>query len=228
MSAITESLIELTDPGEAGRHIAALNMDLALEREITAAVAAAVDEIVGSVSDTDWQRWLRISQDLETHALTAVIDAQRAVSRRQEGLSARNDLRSALGRLAQALTLIGEDAPVSPERSPKELARWLVTTLDAPQRELADVLGVPLRTFQRWASERDRVQPEGADADRLRLFAAVVNQLRFSLTASGVVRWFHLTNSWLDGRRPLELLADPLTQPRLLAAAGALRESGGS
>jgi hypothetical protein len=228
MSALAESLAELTDPADAARRIAALNMELAREREIPDQIVAAVDEIVSSISETDTGQWLTISQELETHVLTAVIDAQRALIRRHEGLAARNGLRSALGRLSQALGLIAEGAHVSPDRSSKELARWLVETLDVPQREIASILGVPLRTFQRWASTSERARPEGADSDRLRVLAAIVNQLRFSLTGAGIVRWLNVKNGWLDGKRPRVLLADPIQQPRLLSAARALRDGGGS
>jgi hypothetical protein len=227
MSAITHSLLELTDPADAARRIAAMNMQLAREREIPEQVAAAVDEIVDSISDTERERWLTISQELATYVLTAVIDAQQAIARRHEGLAARNRLRSALGRLSQALNLIAEGEPVSADRTSKEVARWLVETLDVPQREIAAIVAVPLRSFQRWASAAERAQPEGADADRLRILAAIVSQLRFSLTAGGIIRWFNSKNGWLDGKRPRTLLADPLQQPRLLSAARALRESGG-
>jgi hypothetical protein len=203
-------------------------MELARAREIPDQIAAAVDQILGSISETDADQWLRISQDLEIHVLIAVIDAQRALMLRGEGLPARNRLRSALGRLSQALGLIAEGAPVSPDRSSKEIARWLVETLDVAQREIAEVLGVPLRTFQRWASAAERVEPEGEDADRLRVLAAIVSQLRFSLTSTGIIRWLDVSNGWLDGKRPRVLLADPLQQPRLLRAARAFREGGGS
>ena len=227
MSAIAESLVELTNPGDAARHIAELNMRLAREREIPAETAAAVQEIVDSISESDAQPWLRISQELATHALRAVIDAQRAVARRDEGLPARNELRSALGRLSQALGLIAEGEPVSPDRSAKEIARWLVETVRVPQREIAGVLDVPLRSFQRWASATERAEPDQADADKLRLVAAAVSHLRFSLTDAGIIRWFETENGWLDSARPVDLLDDPLAKPRLLAAAHSLREIGG-
>jgi hypothetical protein len=226
MSAAARKPSELTDPGDLGRRVAALNQELAREREIPGRIASAVDEIVGSISRLHRDQWLGMSQDLATHVLTAVIDAQRAL--RGEGLSARNSLRSALGRLSQALLLIAEGRAVSPDRNPKELARWLVETVDVPQREIASVLRVPLRTFQRWASPTESSQPEGEDADKLRMLAMVVNQLRFSLSGTGIIRWLGVTNAWLDGKRPRSLLGDPLQQPRLVRAARALREGAGS
>jgi hypothetical protein len=226
MSAIAETLLDLRHPGDAAQHIAELNLRLAREREISAETAAAVEEIVRSISETDAEPWLRISHELATHALRAVIDAQRAVARREEGLPARNELRSALGRLSQALGLIAEGEPVSPDRSAKEIARWLVETLRVPQREIAEVLDVPLRSFQRWASATEHAEPDQADADKLRLLAAAVNHLRFGLTDTGIIRWFGAENGWLDGVRPRDLLDEPLAQPRLVAAAHSLREMG--
>jgi hypothetical protein len=228
MSASAPKFFQLTDPAEAARRVAALNMELAREREIPDRIAAAVDDIVSSMSETGTEQWLTISPELAMHVLRSIIDAQQALIRPDEGLAPRNALRSALGRLSQALGLIAEGSPVSPDRSPKEVARWLIETLDVPQREIAAVLGVPLRTFQRWVSAAERAEPEGEDSDRLRVLAAVVNQLRFGLTGSGIIRWFDVKNAWLDGKRPRTLLSDPLEQPRLLSAARALREGAGS
>jgi hypothetical protein len=228
MSAARRRRAEPTDLAQLGRRVAALNMDLARERAIPDHVASAVDEIVGAISEVDGEEWLAMPQDLATHVLAAVIDAQRAIILRDRGLPARNSLRSALGRLSQALGLIAEGRAVSPDRSPKELARWLVEAMDVPQRELAAALGVPLRTFQRWASAGESSQPEGADADRLRMLAVVVNQLRFSLSGTGIIRWLGSRNAWLGGKRPRALLGDPLHQPRLVRAARALREGAGS
>lgn len=226
MSALAQSLVELTDPKEAARQIAALNMRLAREHEITTEIAVAVQEIVSSISETDLRRWLEISQELETHVLTAALDAQRALADRDE--ESRDRLRSALARLSQALDLIAEGALVSPDRDLKELARWLVDAVDVPQRELASLLDVPLRSFQRWVSHRESARPEGEEADRLRTVAVVVNQLRFSLSSSGVLHWFDARNVWLRRKTPHQLLSDPLARPRLVAAAQALREGGGT
>lgn len=227
MSATARSSRPQGDPAANAARIAALNLELARSREIPEHIAAAVEQSIETISEAGTEDWLTISPELASQALTAIVDAQRALVRRHEGLVARNRLRSALGRLSQALGLIAEGAPVSPERSSKELARWLVETLDVPQRELAAVLGVPLRTFQRWASANESAGPEGHDSDRLRILAAVVNQLRFSLTGAGVLRWLNAKNGWLEGRRPRTLLADPLQQPQLVRAARALREGGG-
>jgi hypothetical protein len=50
----------------------------------------------------------------------------------------------------------------------------------------------------------------------------VVNQLRHAFTGPGVVAWFTRKHPVL-GRRPIELLNDPLRYPQLLGAATAAR-----
>ena len=81
------------------------------------------------------------------------------------------------------------------------------------------------RQLQRWLSDGETAQPEGEDARRVRLVARIVNQLRFALTPSGTVEWFGWPRSDLGSRAPLELLDDPIEEPRLLMIAGAMRST---
>jgi hypothetical protein len=225
MNALTETLIGLTDPAEAARSVHELNQELALAHEIPPGVAAAVDEIARAISRSDLERWRGIAPEFALHAHRAALEALTAL-RVDDPRAARSQLRLALGALAQSLWLIAEGEVVSPDRSARELARWLTDGLNVPQRELAGLVGVPLRRFQRWISLREDTRPEGQDADRLRSVAAIVQQLRHALTPLGVVAWFDWPNAQLDGRSPRELLDEPSAMPLLVAAAGSLREQG--
>ena len=226
MSALVESLIELRDPREAAREVVALNNTLAKHSEIPPALAETVDGISRAVT-ARWQSWAEVAPELSALGLTAVIDAERAIRNGEEG--SRDVLRSALARLSDALYGIAEAEPVAPSRSPAELAVWMTNTLDVPQRELAHLVDVPLRRFQRWISPREATSPEGAEADRLRALAALVNHLRFSLTPRGVLLWLNSPHKQLGNKTPRDtLVTSPLKQPRLMALAQSLRESGGS
>jgi hypothetical protein len=226
MSALTESLIELRDPREAAREVVGINNALARHTQIPPELAETVDEISRAVT-VRWQSWAEVAPELSALGLTAVIDAERAVRNREEG--SRDALRSALARLSDALYGIAEAEPVAPGRSGGEVAAWLTDTLNVPQRELAHLVDVPLRRFQRWISSREATEPEGLEADRLRVIAALVNQLRFSLTPRGVLLWLSSPHKQLDNKSPRDILvASPLEQPRLMALAQSLRESGSS
>ena len=94
-----------------------------------------------------------------------------------------------------------------------------------PQRDLAELLGVELRRFQRWISPRERTQPEGEDARRLRAVARLAGQLRHAFTPAGVVAWFDWPRPELGGATPRSLLGDPVRLPDLLLAAGSTRST---
>src|SRR5918998_2130270 len=137
----------------------------------------------------------------------------------------RRACRPRLERLSHALAALGEAEEVGDARSPKELARWLADTVEVPQRDLAELLGVDLRRFQRWISARERTRPEGEEARRLRALARLVGQLRHAFTPAGVVAWFDWPRADLGGATPRELLPDPLRLPELLLAAGSTRST---
>jgi hypothetical protein len=226
MSALVESLIELRDPREAAREVVSLNNALARYSEIPPELADTVDEISRAVT-ARWETWADVAPELSALGLTAVIDAERAIRNGEE--DSRDELRSALARLTDALYGIAEAQPAGPSRSPGELAIWLTDTLDVPQRELAHLVDVPLRRFQRWVSPRQATEPEGVEADRLRVVAALVNQLRFSLTPRGVLLWLNSPHKQLGKKSPRDtIVTSPLEQPRLMELARSLRDSGGS
>ena len=98
-----------------------------------------------------------------------MIQAEEAVRRGDEPM-ARDQLRVALESLRQGFASIAESESVGDERSPKEIARWLVETAEVSQGRLADLLGVSLRQFQRWVSVHEASKPDGDDARRPRAY----------------------------------------------------------
>jgi hypothetical protein len=216
----TTDVLDLAQPAAAAAAVDALNDRLASEARVPEGVAAAVAALAAAVRATPLERWTAADPYLALLVHRAVLDAQAAV---EEG--ARDALRIALERLSHALAALGEAEEVGDSRTPKELARWLVGAVEVPQRDLADLLGVDLRRFQRWISPRERTQPEGEDARRLRALARVVGQLRHAFTPAGVVAWFDWPRPELGGATPRELLPDPVRLPDLLLAAGSTRST---
>ena len=216
----TTELLDLARPAEAATAVDSLNDLLAAEPSVPAGVGAEVARLAAAVRATPLERWTAADPYLALLVHRAVLDAQAAV----EGED-RDALRIALERLSHALAALGEAEEVGDERTPKELARWLAAAVEVPQRDLADLLGVDLRRFQRWISARERTRPEGEEARRLRAIARLVGQLRHAFTAAGVIAWFDWPRPELGGVTPRELLADPVRLPDLLLAAGSTRST---
>jgi len=222
MAAVLACVAQIADPAEAAREIARLNDRLAHERRIPREVVAAVHEVAAGVTQTALARWEAIDPYLTLILHRSVIAAQEALDDRDRA-AGRDRLRIALEGLRQAFAAIAESEPVGDDRSAKEIARWLAETAEVSQAQLAELLGVSLRQFQRWISPHVATQPEGEDARRVRAVARIVNQLRFSLTPTGAIGWFDWPRDDLGGATPAELLDDAARLPELTAAAGSMR-----
>jgi hypothetical protein len=218
--SVTIAPLDLQRPAEAAAAVGELNDRLAAERSVPGGLAGEVRSLADSVRVTPLERWVAADPYLALLVHRAVLDAAAAADSGE-----RDALRLALERLAHALAALGEAEEAGEGRSPKELARWLVAAVDAPQRDLAGLLGVDLRRLQRWLSARERTQPEGEEARRLRAVARLVGQLRHSFTGAGVLAWFEWPRPDLGGSSPRDLLADPMRLPDLMLAAGSTRST---
>lgn len=150
-----------------------------------------------------------------------------AAYRAQKGLrhenpdEQRRDVRLALEQFRQALRDIVENQPYGEGASTRDILARTAETIAAPQKTLAELLGVSVRQLQRWLAA-DGPEPAADDAARIRIVGQVTNQLRHTFTGPGVVAWFYRPHPTL-GRPPVDLLADPLLYPQLLNVATAAR-----
>ena len=165
---------------------------------------------------------LRLEADpyLTTTLWAAAFRAEKAL-RHDNDEQQRRDVRIALEQFRHALRDIIENQPYSDDAPVRDVLIRTAEVLAAPQKTLADLLGVSVRQLQRWLAH-DGPEPAADDAARIRGVGQVVNQLRHSFTGPGVVAWFYREHPVL-GRRPIELLDDPLSYPRVLDAARAAR-----
>jgi hypothetical protein len=165
---------------------------------------------------------LRLQADpyLMTTLWAAAFRAEKAL-RHDDAAQRRRDVRVALEQFRHALRDLTENRPYADDAPVGEVLTRTADILAAPQKTLADLLGVSVRQLQRWLAD-DGNEPGSDDAARIRAVGQVVNQLRHSFTGPGVVAWFHRTHPEL-GRAPVELLDDPLCYPQLLAAAAGAR-----
>jgi hypothetical protein len=133
----------------------------------------------------------------------------------------RRDVRVAFEQFRQVLRDIVESQPYADESPIHDVVARTVETLAAPQKTVAELLGVSVRQLQRWLAD-EGAEPAGNDAARIRVVGLLVNQLRHAFTGPGVVAWFTRPHPVL-GRPPIELLDDPLEYPQLVDAATAAR-----
>jgi uncharacterized protein (DUF2384 family) len=214
----TDSRFDLSQPMRAAAEVDALNDHLAATAAVDARVRTGVTALAAAVRATSIERWVAADPYLALLVHRAVLDAQAAAE-----AGDRDGLRLALERAGHSVAALAETEEVGDDRSPKELARWLATTVEAPQRDIARLLGVDLRRFQRWVSATERTRPDGEDARRVRAVARLVAQLRHAYTAAGVLAWFERPRPEFDGRTPSELLDDPVRLPDLLLVASSAR-----
>lgn len=150
----------------------------------------------------------------------AAFRAQKAL-RNENVEKRRRDVRIALEQFRHALRDIVENAPYNEDVAVRVVLARTAEMLAAPQKTLADLLGVSVRQLQRWLGD-DGPDPAADDAARIRAVGQVVNQLRHTFTGPGTVAWFYRRHPTM-GRRPIDLLDDPLRYPQLLSAANAAR-----
>lgn len=224
MSAVLDSITDLSEPAAAAREIQTLNDRLAAAAVIPPDVAAEVRKIAAGVEETNVHRWESVDPTHAVIVLRSAISAQRALED-PDSPAARDQLRAALESIRQSLAAIAEREPVSDERDSKQIVQWLMEQTEVSQARLAGLLGVSARQLQRWLSPSESSRPEGEEARKVRLVARIVGQLRFALTPAGTVEWFSWPRSDLGSRTPLELIGDPIEEPRLLRVAGAMRST---
>lgn len=225
MNAVLQTIRDQSRPAEAATELHELSMELAYHETIPPVVQARVRELIDAV-DSETASWGQVDPYYVELVLRAALSAQIAL-REPDAEDSRLRLRMALDSLAQAFASIAEDQPVSDDRTGKELVAWLVATTEAPQAQIAGLIGVSPRQFQRWLSPSESASPEGNDLRRVRAIARIVNQLRFSLTPAGVVEWFSWRSPELR-KRPIDLLDTPAQLPRLIGLASDLRATTAS
>jgi len=151
---------------------------------------------------------------------SAAYRAQKAL-RHDNVADQRRDVRIALEQFRHALRDIVENQPYDDGAPVRDVLVRTVDAVAAPQKTLAELFGVSVRQLQRWLGD-DGPEPAADDAARIRAVGQVVNQLRHTFTGPGVVAWFHRRHPVL-GKRPIDLLDDPLRYPQVLSAATAAR-----
>jgi hypothetical protein len=219
MSAIA---FDIRQPALIARELGQANSRLSKERETPASVVGLVGEVADAIAGEDEGSIALVNPWLWIKLQSAAIRAQSAL--REQDPDRRRQLRLALEQMRFLFARIADREPIGEDQPSHEIALWLDATLaSVNQVRKAELLHVSPRTYQRWVSTQEAVQPSGEDERRLRIVARIVNQLRHSLTAPGVVEWFEHPRADLEGATPANVLDDPEKLELLISAAAASR-----
>lgn len=193
-------------------------------RTVPAEVALLIDDVADQLDRQLLPTGLDSVDPYLGQALFAAALAGEKGLRAADEEQRRQRVRLALERMRQALRDLVDEAPTHETVAAKSVAQWLDHVVSVPQAELAALLGVSPRTWQRWVSDAGR-GPEGDDEARVRGVARVVAHLRHVFTGPGVLRWFERPHPELTGEPPKSLLADPLAVPELVRLASRTRST---
>ena len=219
---MSATAIDIRQPAMVAHALGEANAQLSRDRETPASVVGLVADVADAIAGGDDDEAAQVNPWLWIKLQSAAIRAQSAL--REEDPHRRRQLRLALEQMRFLFARIADREPIGEDRSAREVARWLDTTLaSVSQPRKAELLKVSPRTYQRWVSKQERVHPSGGDERRLRIVARIANQLRHSLTAPGVVDWFEHPRADLGGITPSTLLDDPDKLELLITAAAASR-----
>lgn len=201
------------------RELEAATTQLARAETIPYEVALLVKELGDRLHASDPIAGMpSVAPDVRTELLAAALLCRDAVEN-----GSRRELRLQLEHVRHLVRDVVDEAPANPDRDPREMLRWLVEVVGAPQGEIAELLRVAPRSLQRWLSEKDRSAPTGDDLARVSVVTAIVAHLRHSFTGPGTLHWFTRPHPALGNRPPAGLLDDPLTYPQLTALASRAR-----
>jgi hypothetical protein len=213
---------DIRQPAVVARELSEANRRLARETGTPASVIGVVEDVADAIAARDEPDLALVNPWLWMRVQGAALRAQAAL--REEDPQRRRQLRLALEQMRFLFARIADREPIGEDQPANEVARWLEATLPSvPQQRKAALLGVGLRTYQRWISDQTSTAPTGDDERRLRVVARLVNQLRHSLTGPGVIDWFEHPRADLTGDPPVAVLDDTDRLEALLAAAAASR-----
>lgn len=208
---------------EFEQRLAEVNRRLAREADIDADGQALLRDLADARQDTLESEIQQVDPYLLLALDRGVLGALRALHA-VDVSERRRRLRVALEQARHALRDIVAGEPTTESEPAKNVAQWLDAVLDVSQAEVAQLLGVSPRTYQRWVSSTDSAEPHGDDARRVRTLARVVSNLRHALSGPGVVAWFMRPHP-AGGGAPVNLLGEPSETQTLMRLASSARSS---
>src|SRR5687768_9953001 len=144
---------DLRQPSAVAHELAEANRRLERATATPAAVVGVVEDVADAIAAGDDSALAVVNPWLWIRVQGAALRAQAAL--REDDPQRRRRLRLALEQLRFLFARIADRAPIGEDRPVGEIARWLEGALPSvAQQRKADLLGVGLRTYQRWIAER--------------------------------------------------------------------------
>lgn len=221
---MTLTRFDIHEPGTVVRDLEEAARRLRRSETVPDSVLGLVTDLGEDIGSAD----LDAASDIAPAAWMAVQSAAlRALGAVHEGdeREQRRKLRLLVEELRFRLARLAEDQPISDGRPIKDVVGWLDRAWNVPQGVKGELFGVSDRTWQRWASPNETSQPSGDEDRQVRLIARLVNELRFLLTANGVLAWLTAELPELERRTPLDVVraGDVQGLRQLLTVAGRAR-----
>jgi len=217
---------DIRNPEFVAHELQEANARLAREEEAPAWMAHMIRDLAQDLAATTADE-LGFAPDDWIGMQAAALRAQNVLLADYDDRELRRQLRLIIEELRYRLTRLAEHQTVGDDRPIKEIAAWFDKLVSVPRAEKAAAFGVSERTWQRWASETERGEPIGVQAQALRLTARLVNELRHTLTAPGALRWATAGLADIGGRSPVEVFTDreldPVDIRRVFELVGAAR-----
>jgi uncharacterized protein (DUF2384 family) len=196
---------DLRNPDTIVRDLAEASRQLRRSETVPGWILTLIADLADDIGNADVDDAANMSpaawSAIQSAALRTLGAARDEDPRRQ-----RRKMRLLVEELRFRLARLAEDEPISDARPIKEVVRWLDQTWNVPQHAKAELFEVSDRTWQRWASADETSEPSGEHDRQVRLVARLVNDLRFLLTANGVIAWLQTPQPDLRDHAPLEVI----------------------
>lgn len=202
---MTVTTFDIHEPGTVVRELEEAARRLRGSATVPDSVLALVNHLCEDIGNADLDAAPEISPVAWMAVQSAALRALRAVHE-SDPREQRRQLRLLIEELRFRLARLAEDQPISEGRPIKDVVRWLDRTWNVSQSVKGELFGVSDRTWQRWASPNETSEPSGDEDRQVRLVARLVNDLRFLLTANGVLAWVRSELPDLGGRTPLDIV----------------------
>ena len=219
---MSATAFDIRQPEAVAHEVGEANQRLAHETDVPSSIIELINDLSEAIGEVDNATVSLIDPSLWIQIQAAALRAQRAATL-DDDHEQRRAVRITLEQLRFLFARLAERQPVTEDRPIKDVLAWLDEKLTVPQRRKADLLGVGERTYQRWISPSETASPESEQEHRVRVVARVTAQLRHALTGAGVADWFETPMDDLDGRKPLDVLGDPVATEQVLRLAVAPR-----
>jgi hypothetical protein len=197
---------DIRNPETIVHQLEGANRRLRSEPRVPAGILALLADLCEDIGNADVDATAELAPGAWMAVQSTALRALAAIRHDEDGREQRRKLRLLTEELRFRLSRLAEEQPFADARPIKEVVAWLDRAWNVSQAVKGDVFGVSDRTWQRWASAAETSHPTGEEDRQVRLVARLVADLRYLLTANGVLDWLDSEEPALDGATPLDVV----------------------